>query len=213
MLTPIRVATKGREPGPAGSAKGRGAGGGEGELERAEQKRLFILVDTKAYPRQVVLGELFELSQARTNEWRPRLLPVLREAVPARGVRPERTGAHFARAERRKREAAAYRIAGTARRRHRPKKPAKQALPSRGKKKLPSDKTVRIVHPRSQRVGYLSATYAGKTQDKQVAEGDQIVYPRQARRHKDTGFQGYAPPRCNTPPSQKKAARLRTARP
>ena len=50
-----------------------------------------------------------------------------------------------------------------------------------------------IVHTHSKRVGYLSPTYAGKTHDKKVAESEQIVYPRHASLHKDTGFQGYEP--------------------
>jgi hypothetical protein len=179
----------------AGRKRKRQVGGGRvGKLARAEQKLLFILVYTKAYPLQVVLGELFELSQASTNEWLQRLLPVLRDALQALGVRPERTGAHFARTERRQRESAEYIIDGTERRRQRPKKPAKQALHYSGKKKMHSDKNVLIVHTRSKRVGYLSPTYAGKTHDKKVAESEQIVYPRQATLHKDTGFQGYEPP-------------------
>ena len=50
-----------------------------------------------------------------------------------------------------------------------------------------------IVNTRSKRVGYLSPTYVGKTHDKQVADGEQIVYPRKAILHKDTGFQAYEP--------------------
>ena len=50
-----------------------------------------------------------------------------------------------------------------------------------------------IVYARSKRVGYLSGTYAGKTHDKKVAEGEGICYPRQATLLKDTGFQGYEP--------------------
>lgn len=178
----------------AGRKRKRQVGGGRvGKLERAEQKLLFILVYTKAYPLQVVLGELFELSQASTTEWLQRLLPVLREALQALGVMPERTGADFARAERRKRESAEYIIDGTERRRQRPKKPAKQALHYSGKKKTHSDKNVLIVHTRAKRLGYLSPTYAGKTHDKKVADNEQIMYPRQASLHKDTGFQGYEP--------------------
>jgi DDE superfamily endonuclease/Helix-turn-helix of DDE superfamily endonuclease len=178
----------------AGRKRKRQVGGGRvGKLERAEQKLLFILVYTKAYPLQVVLGELFELSQASTNEWLQRLLLVLRDALRALGVMPERTGPHFARAERRKRESAEYIIDGTERRRQRPKKPAKQALHYSGKKKTHSDKNVLIVQTHSKRVGYLSPTYAGKTHDKKVAESEQIVYPRHASLHKDTGFQGYEP--------------------
>ena len=63
----------------------------------------------------------------------------------------------------------------------------------RGKKKTPSDKNVLIVQTRSKRGGYLSPTYAGKPQDKKVAECEQLVYPRHARLHKDTGFQGDEP--------------------
>jgi Helix-turn-helix of DDE superfamily endonuclease/DDE superfamily endonuclease len=178
----------------AGRKRQRQVGGGRvGKLRRAEQQLLFILVYTKAYPLHVVLGELFELSQASANEGLQRVLPVLREALRALGVRPEREGSHFARAERRKQASAAYIIEGTERRRQRPKKPAKQLLPYSGKKKLPSDKNVLIVHTQSKRVGYLSPTYGGKTHDKKVAECEQIAYPRQASLHKDTGFQGYEP--------------------
>jgi hypothetical protein len=179
----------------AGRKRQRQVGGGRvGTLHRAEQKLLFIVVYTKTYPLQVVLGELFELSQASANEWLQRLLPVLRDALQTLGVMPERDGRQFARAERRKGETAEYIIDGTERRRQRPKKPAKQALHYSGKKKTHSDKNVLIVHPRSKRVGYLSPTYAGKTHDKKVADCEQIVYPRRASLHKDTGFQGYEPP-------------------
>ncbi len=178
----------------AGRTRKRHLGGGrEGNLQRAEQKLLFILVYQKAYPLQVVMGELFEMSQSSANEWLHRLLPVLRDALTAIGVMPEREGQKFARAERSKREPADYIIDGTERRRQRPKKPEKQALHSSGKKKMHSDKNVLIVNTQSKRVGYLSPTYAGKTHDKKVADREQIAYPRQAILHKDTGFQGYEP--------------------
>ena len=50
-----------------------------------------------------------------------------------------------------------------------------------------------IVNARSKRVGYHSGTYAGKTNDKKVAEGEGIRYPRQSTLLKDSGFQGYEP--------------------
>jgi hypothetical protein len=179
----------------AGRKRKRHVGGGRvGKLRRAEQKLLFILVYPKAYPLQVVLGALLEVSQASANEWLQRLLPVLREAVRALGGRPEREGPHFARAERRKQAPGEYLSDGTERRRQRPKKPAKPRLHSSGKKKRHGDKNVLIVQTRSKRVGYLSPTSAGKTQDKKVGECEQIAYPRQARLHKDPGFQGYEPP-------------------
>lgn len=168
-------------------------GGRTGQLKTAEQKLLFILVHQKTYPLQVVLGELFGLSQSRANEWVHRLLPILQEALTAMGVMPERDGGKFAQSERRQREPADYIIDGTDRRRQRPKKPRKQAIHYSGKKKMHTDKNVVIVNTRSKRVGYLSPTHAGKTHDKKVADREQITYPRKATLRKDTGFQGYEP--------------------
>jgi hypothetical protein len=178
----------------AGRKRQRQRGGGRhGRLATAEQQLLFILVYQKTYPLQVVLGELFAMSQSGVNQWGHRLLPVLRDALTVLGVMPEREGRRFAQAERRKQESREYIIDGTERRRQRPQKPAKQALHYSGKRKTPSDKNVVIVNMQSKRVSYLSPTYPGKTHDKKLAEREQITYSRQAILHKDTGFQGYEP--------------------
>lgn len=168
-------------------------GGRQGQLKTGEQKLLFILVHHKTYPLQVVLGELFGLSQSRANAWVHRLLPILQAALTALGVMPERDGRKFAQAERKQRDSKDYIIDGTERRRQRPKKPEKQALYYSGKKKAHTDKNVVIANTRSTRVAYLSPTQVGKTHDKKLAEREQIVYPRRATLRKDTGFQGYEP--------------------
>jgi DDE superfamily endonuclease/Helix-turn-helix of DDE superfamily endonuclease len=168
-------------------------GGRRGQLPSFEHKLLFILVYQKTYPLQVVMGELFDMGQSAANQWIHRLLPILRDALEALGVKPERDGQQFARTARAQDESLDYIIDGTERRRQRPKDPEKQALHYSGKKKTHSDKNVVIVHTRSKRVSYLSPTYAGKTHDKKLADSEQIVYPPQAILHKDTGFQGYEP--------------------
>src|SRR3712207_8604777 len=72
----------------AGRKRKRRAGGGRrGVLGTAEQKLLFILVYLKAYPLQVVMGELSGMSQSAANQWIHRLLPVLQDALTALGVR------------------------------------------------------------------------------------------------------------------------------
>jgi hypothetical protein len=130
----------------AGQKRRRQRGGGRrGVLDTAEQKLLFILIYQKTYPLQVVMGELFGIGQSDANQWIHRLLPVVREALTALGVMPERNGRHFAQAERRKDEPQDYIIDGTERRRQRPKNPEKQALYYSGKKKAHSDKNVVIV--------------------------------------------------------------------
>ena len=178
----------------AGRPRQRRPGGGRKPvLLRPEDKLLFILVHQKAYPLQELLGSLFDLSQTQVNRWIHRLLPVLVRALDRLGFLPERDPGQFSRHERRQGEPPDLIIDGTERRRQRPKNPEKQRLHYSGKKKAHSDKNVVIVNAHSRRVGYLSGTYAGKTHDKKVAEGEAIRYPGQATLLKDTGFQGYEP--------------------
>lgn len=162
-------------------------------LLHPEDKLLFILVYQKAYPLQELLGSLFGLSQSQANRWVHRLLPILVRALDRLGFLPERDPSRFSAHERRQGEPSELIIDGTERRRQRPKNPEKQRLHYSGKKKAHSDKNVVIVNARSKRVGYLSGTYAGKTHDKKVAEGEGIRYPRRSTLLKDSGFQGYEP--------------------
>ncbi len=80
-------------------ANGRLAVAVSGVLDEPEQKLLFLLVYLKTYPLQVVMAELFALSQPRVNYWLRRLLPVLREALNDLNVLPERDAQAFARTE------------------------------------------------------------------------------------------------------------------
>jgi hypothetical protein len=173
--------------------KRRMGAGRQGVLKPVEQKLLFILVYQKTYPLQVVLGELFGLSQSGANQWIHRLLPILLEALTALGLKPERDGQQFATSERQTGGRRDYIIDGTERRRQRPKNPEKQALHYSGKKKAHSDKNLVVVHTQSQRVAYLGPTWPGKTHDKKAADRELIAYPRRTVLRKDTGFQGYEP--------------------
>lgn len=193
----------------AGKKRKRQIGGGrKSTLDHIEQKLLFALVYQKTYPVQTLLGELFNLSQSRTNAWIHRLLPILKEALDDLGVLPERDPRRFAQHEKRQGDSHEYIIDGTERRRQRPKNPAKQVLHYSGKKKTHSDKNVVIAHRRTKRVGYLSQTYAGKTHDKKVTDNEPVNYPRGSKLHKDTAFQGYEPSGCRTYQPKKSRARL-----
>lgn len=178
----------------SGQMRQRQVGGGrKGQLRLLEQKLLFILVYQKAYPLQTLLGEVFELSQARVNYWVHHLLPLLKQALAAVAVMPERDPRRFARSERAKEEPPELIIDGTERRRQHPKSPEKQAQHYSGKHKTHSDKNVVVVNAKTKRVGYLSQTYGGKTHDKKIADQEALSYPRDAILYKDTGFQGYEP--------------------
>jgi len=80
-----------------GRPRQRLAGGGRhGVLHPLEQKLLFLLVYLKTYPLQVLMAELFGLSQQGVNYWLHRLLPILPLALDELGVLPERRPGCFA---------------------------------------------------------------------------------------------------------------------
>src|SRR5262245_41694065 len=59
-------------------------------LSRIEYKLLFVLVYLKAYPLQVVLGQLFGINTSQANHWLQHLLPVLRSALDVFGLSVDR---------------------------------------------------------------------------------------------------------------------------
>jgi DDE superfamily endonuclease/Helix-turn-helix of DDE superfamily endonuclease len=174
----------------AGRPRRRRAGGGRtAVLEGPARKLLFLLVYLKTYPLQVVMAELFDLSQPQVNHWLRRLLPVLRDALDDLGALPGRDGAAFARARPPRRLI----IDGTERRRQRPKNPGKQAAYYSGRKKKHCDRNVVVAEAASGRVGFLSRAHPGRSSDKGVADREAIAYPPGATLYQDGGFQGYAP--------------------
>jgi hypothetical protein len=185
-----------------GRPRQRRAGGGRtAVLREPAQKLLFLLVYLKTYPLQVVMAELFGLSQPQVNHWLRRLLPVLRDALDDLGVLPERQGPAFAEA----RPSPRLIIDGTERRRQRPKNPEKQAAHYSGRKKTHCDKNVVVVEVGSKRVDYLSGTQAGRAADKSIADREGIVYPPGTVLYEDSGFQGYEPAGARTRRAKKKA--------
>jgi hypothetical protein len=180
--------------------------GRHSSLDSPEQKLLFLLVYLKTYPLQVLLGEIFNLSQPQVNHWIHRLLPILRSALDELGVLPERDPTHFAHSQQVSGPEPRLIIDGTERRRQRPKNPEKQRLHYSGKKKTHSDKNVVIVEAQRQRIGFLSQTCPGKTHDKKIADQARISYPPGAVLYKDTGFQGYEPAVKESRQAKKKAA-------
>ena len=194
-----------------GQPRQRFAGGGRhGSLPCPEQKRLFILVYLKTYPLQVVLGELFGLSQSQANHWIHRLLPILRAALDDLGSLPERDPTQFAAGRTAPGMGARLIIDGTDRRRQRPKNPEKQAAHYSGKKKTHCDKNLVLLDMDNDRIEFLSRTYPGKAHDKKMADQEPIAYPPETELHKDTGFQGYEPAVRKTCQAKKKATRKGT---
>jgi len=172
----------------------RQAGGGrKSVLGPPEQKLLFALVYLKAYPLQVLLGEVFELSQPQANHWIHRLLPVLQKALKDLGLAPERDPQRVSRRIHQSGEPLDLIIDGTERRRQRPKNKAIRDDFYSKHKHAHTDKNLVISQAKTKRISFLSQTYAGRVHDKKMADTERIVYPRQARLRQDTGFQGYHP--------------------
>jgi hypothetical protein len=188
----------------------RPGAGRHSTLSDDADKLLFILVYLKTYPLQVVLGKLFGISTSQANYWLHHLFPIVRSALDDLGVLPERDGDQLGGQPAEPGRSGLVIIDGTERRRQRPKKAEKQTLHYSGKKKAHTDKNVLVVSGSSERVLFLSGTYAGKAHDKRIADEAHLHYPPGTILYKDAGFQGYEPPVEQTCQAKKKAAGART---
>ena len=177
-----------------GKARRRQRGGGaKGLLAQMEDKLLFMLVYQKTNPLQTMHGLHFGLSQPQTHSWIHRLLPVLRQALAALEMAPERDASRGATRSLMLEGAPAGALDGTERRRQRPTDPTQQTAHDSGKNNAHTDKHVLLINASTSKVVYLSPTMAGKTHDKKAAEEAALVYPVNSTLDKDTGFQGYEP--------------------
>ena len=183
--------------------------GRHGALADNADKLLFLLVYVKTYPLQVVLGKLFGIGASQANYWLHHLLPALRRALGDLGALPQRDGRRLTGPPGHARGPGRVIIDGTERRRQRPKEAGKQALHYSGKRKAHTDKNVLVVSGSSERVLFLSATYAGRANDKRIADEAHLGYPPGTTLYKDAGFQGYEPAVERTRQPKKKAARGR----
>jgi DDE superfamily endonuclease len=177
-----------------GKVRQRQSGGGaKGVLSQMEDKLFFILVYQKTSPLQTMHGLQFDLSQPQTHYWIHRLLPILRCALAALDMAPERDASRVATSPLMLEGAPAGALDGTERRRQRPTEAAQQTAHYSGKKKAHTDKNVLLINAYTSKVVYLSPTVAGKTHDKKAADEADLVYPVNSTLDKDTGFQGYEP--------------------
>ena len=177
-----------------GKVRQRQVGGGaKGILSQMEDKLLFLLVYQKTNPLQTMHGLHFGLSQPQTNYWMHRLLPVLRCALAALAMAPERDASKVATSPLMLEGAPAGAMDGTERRRQRPTEASKQIAHYSGKKKAHTDKNVLLINAYTRKVVYLSPTVAGRTHDKKAADDADLVYPVHSTLDKDTGLQGYEP--------------------
>ena len=113
----------------------RVGGGATGALPQMEDKLLFILVFQKTNPLQTMHGLQFHLSQPQANDWIHRLLPVLRRALAALDVAPERDASRVATSPLTLEGAPNLALDGTERRRQRPQEAIAQREHYSGKKK------------------------------------------------------------------------------
>jgi hypothetical protein len=178
-------------------------GGRKAVLQTAEDKMVFILVYFRHYPVQVLQGFLFGMGQSQANEWIHRLTPLLEAALGQRCYLPARPtkdlttllaacpGLEFI-------------LDGTERPVRRAKDPHRQQAQYSGKKKRHTVKNVVISDKRTRKIKGLSATVAGKTHDKKLADEAGVDFPLGSRLWKDSGFQGYEPEGVSTFQPKKK---------
>jgi len=177
-----RQATKERQRRP---------GGGRKAVLRTDADRLlFILFYLKTYPIQEVLAFMFGMTQSQANYWIHRLAPVLKDALAAQDMLPERAGERLKDVLREEERPVLVQDASE-RRRNRPKDSKKQRTYYSGKKKAHTVKNHLVVHPESRRVCFLSQTAPGKKHDKRLADESNLSFPPMTLLEQDTGYQGY----------------------
>src|SRR5215210_7920986 len=176
----------------------RQKGGGRKPLLLSDADRLlFILFYFKVYPLQAVQAFFFEMSQAQACEWIHRLTPVLNQALGFEHQLPARKAADVTQVLRAC-PGLEIIIDGTERPIQRPKDKPRQREYYSGKKKRHTVKNVTIGDRRTRKIKALSRTRPGKTSDKRTADEEDYHFPARSKLWKDTGFQGYEPPKCRT---------------
>src|SRR5262249_477269 len=138
-----------------GTPRQRQCGGGaKGALPEIEDKLSFILVYHKTNPLQTMQGLHVGMSQPQANGWIHRLLPVLQHAFRGLGEAPERDASRVAVSPLALAGGPHLQVAGTARRRQRPKDDAQQKAHYNGKKKAHTDKNILVVNANTKKVVY-----------------------------------------------------------
>jgi hypothetical protein len=182
----------------------RQKGGGRKPLLLSDADRLlFILFYFKVYPLQAAQAFFFSMSQAQACEWIHRLTPVLNQALGFEKHLPARKAVDVTQVLRLW-PGLEFIIDGTERPIQRPKDKARQREFYSGKKKRHTVKNVTIGDRRTRKIKALSRTRPGKTSDKRTADDEDYHFPARSKLWKDTGFQGYEPPKVRTYQPKKK---------
>jgi hypothetical protein len=172
-------------------------GGRKPILLHPAERLLFILFYFKVYPLQTVQGFFFGMSQGQACEWIHRLTAVLNLTLGFEHQLPARKAATVTQVLRQC-PGLEFSIDGTERPIQRPKDKARQREFYSGKKKRHTVKNVVSTDRRTRKIKALSRTRAGKTSDKRTADEEEYHFPARSKLYKDTGFQGYEPPKVRT---------------
>ena len=176
--------------------------GGPGKLPTTRTRLLFILFYFKCYPLQEVLAFLFGMSQPQACEWIKKLTPQVNAVLGRELLLPARRPADLAVLLKEVPELRLLVLDGVERPVRRPKDKDEQKQNYSGKKK--SHRKKNLLLSSEKRVVYLGPTSPGSVHDKKLADESALCYPPDALVVKDTGFQGYEPPECDTLQPKKK---------
>ena len=176
--------------------------GGPGKLPTTRARLLFLLFYFKCYPLQEVLAFLFGMSQPQACEWIKKLTPQVNRVLGRELLLPARRPADLDTLLKEVPELRLLALDGVERPVRRPKDKDDQKKNYSGKKKAHRKKNLLISSEK--RVVYLGPTSPGSVHDKKLADESGLTYPSDALVVKDTGFQGYEPPDCDTLQPRKK---------
>ena len=148
------------------------------------------------------MGLLFGMSQPQACEWIKKLTPQFNAVLGREWLLPARRPADLATRLKEVPELRPLVLDGAERPVRRPKDKDDQKQNYSGKKKSHRKKN-RLLSS-EKRVVYLGPTSPGSVHDKKLADESGLSFPSGALVVKDTGFQGYEPPECDTLQPKKK---------
>ena len=154
-------------------------------------KLFFILVYLKTAPLQEFQAACFDMSQAKVSSWVKILLPLLVASLKAIEVLPARTLTDLQKLID-KNQTKVFNLDATERLIERDTDYENQKEQYSGKK---GDHTIKnnVVCDDNQTILFLGDTYTGPTQDKKMADKDQLSFPKNAIVRLDLGYLGLFP--------------------
>jgi len=166
-------------------------GGNQPRLKTTQDKLLFILMYTRLYPLQLVIGMWFDIDESVANRWVHRLTPLLDEALGYEHVLPKRArGRSLEEIISEFPDLKQFLLDVTEQSTRRSVNNKKQKKQYSGKKKKCKQQNAVLTNPNSLHVHWMSRTRNGSVHDKRIFDEEDLTAKGDTHIGTDLGFLG-----------------------